>query len=192
MYRLRMDSALIEKVYGWAQKKNALLFLDVQVGRSTLQAELPRLVPFLSRPNVHLGIDPEFSMHYEREGLGPGHKIGEMDAPDVNYAVHMLEQVVSDHHLPPKVLIVHRFTQKMVFNANKIEVDPRVQVVMNMDGWGPPWLKFDSYKDYEVDQPVEYTGFKIFFQNDMKHGDRLLTPAEVLHLLPRPLYIQYQ
>ncbi len=55
-----MDTSLIEKVYGWAKRKNALLFLDIQVGHSTLQAELPRLLPFLSRPDVHLGIDPEF------------------------------------------------------------------------------------------------------------------------------------
>jgi len=33
-YRMRMDSALIEKVYGWAQRRNALLFLDVQVGQN--------------------------------------------------------------------------------------------------------------------------------------------------------------
>jgi hypothetical protein len=36
-YRTRMDSALIEKVYSWAQQRNALLFLDVQVGQGTLQ-----------------------------------------------------------------------------------------------------------------------------------------------------------
>src|SRR5205823_2200513 len=55
-YRLRMDSTLIEKVYGWAQQKHALLFLDVQVGQSTLQAEIPLLERFLKRPDVHLGI----------------------------------------------------------------------------------------------------------------------------------------
>src|SRR5256885_3070689 len=135
MYRLRMDSALIEKVYGWAQRKKALLFLDIQVGKSNVQAELPRLLPFLSRPDVHLGIDPEFSMHYEREGLSPGKKIGEMDAADVNYAVHALDQLVREKNLPPKILIVHRFTRKMVSNAAQISVGPRVQVVMNMDGW---------------------------------------------------------
>ena len=73
-----MDTSLIEKVYGWAQRKNALLFLDIQVGHSTVQQELPRLLPFLARPDVHLGIDPEFSMHYEREGVVPCKKIGEM------------------------------------------------------------------------------------------------------------------
>ena len=36
-YRMRMDSALIERVYGWAKSRGALLFLDVQVGQGTLQ-----------------------------------------------------------------------------------------------------------------------------------------------------------
>ena len=192
MYRLRMDTALIEKVYGWAQQKHALLILDVQVGHSTLQQELPRLLPFLSRPDVHLAIDPEFSMHYERNGLVPGSKIGEMDAADVNYAVRTLAQLAAEKHLPPKLLVVHRFTRKMVSNASQIHLDPHVQVVMDMDGWGPPWLKFDSYRDYEVAEPVQYTGFKLFFHNDVKKGDPLLVPMEVLRLLPHPLYIQYQ
>jgi hypothetical protein len=192
MYRLRMDTSLIEKVYGWAKRKNALLFLDIQVGHSTLQAELPRLLPFLSRPDVHLGIDPEFSMHYEREGMRPSTKIGEMTAEDVNYVVRTLTQLVQEKRLPPKVLVVHRFTQKMVLGAPNIRPTPQVQVVMDMDGWGPPWLKFDSYRDYIDAEPVQFTGFKIFFHNDVKHGDALLTPTEVLRLMPRPLYIQYQ
>jgi len=192
MYRLRMDTSLIEKVYRWAEQKNAILFLDIQVGKSNLQAEIPRLLPFLSRPNVHLAVDPEFSMHYEREGMAPGKKIGEMSGDDVNYAIRTLTQLVKDKKLPPKVLVVHRFTRKMVLNAAAIKPTPQVQVVMDMDGWGPPWLKFDSYRDYEVAEPVQYTGFKIFFHNDVKKGDALLTPHEVLRLLPRPLYIQYQ
>ena len=40
MYRLRMPDTLIERVYQWAQRKHGLLFLDVQVGHSTVQAEL--------------------------------------------------------------------------------------------------------------------------------------------------------
>src|SRR5947209_6881284 len=61
-YRARADSALIERVYGWAQRAHALLFLDLQVGQSRVQDEIPRLLPFLRRPDVHLGVDPEFSM----------------------------------------------------------------------------------------------------------------------------------
>lgn len=191
-YRLRMDSTLIEEVYGWAVKRNALLFLDVQIGGSSVQAEVRRLMPWLNRPNVHLGLDPEFSMHYSREGLAPGKKIGIMDAAEINWAIDTLARVVNEKKLPPKVLIVHRFTRQMVSNAKAIKLTPQVQVVMNMDGWGAPWLKFDSYSAYTVAEPVQFTGFKIFFHNDSKKGDPILSAKEVLHLLPRPLYIQYQ
>ena len=121
-YRTRMDSALIEKVYGWAQKKNAILFLDVQVGQGTLQEELPRLRPFLKRPDVHLGIDPEFSMKGTHV---PGTKIGTFDANDVNYASSLLQDIVTEEHVPPKVLVVHRFTRDMLTGYRRIKLDPQ-------------------------------------------------------------------
>ncbi len=192
MYRQRSDPDLIEKIYGFAKQKNAITILDIQTGKSTLQQEIPVLIPFLQRPDVHLGIDPEFNMHHNREGRIPGGKIGAMDASDINYAIDQLAQLVTKYHLPPKVLIVHRFTQNMLQNADKIKLDPRVQVVINMDGWGEPWLKFDTYATCEASEPVQFTGFKLFFHNDTKKGEKILAPIEVLALRPRPLYIQYQ
>jgi hypothetical protein len=188
-YRLRMTDSLIETVAAWAAKKNAILFLDVQVGQSTVQEELPRLVQFLKRPNIHLGIDPEFSMKF---GDKPGTKIGTMSSSDVNYAIGLLSDLVKQNNLPPKVLVVHRFTRKMLTDSKGIKLDPRVQVVINMDGWGQPWLKYDSYRAYVEAEPVQFTGFKLFYHNDTKKGDPILTPSEVLLLNPKPLYIQYQ
>jgi hypothetical protein len=188
----REDSSMIERTYKWAKSRNGILFLDIQAANSTVQKELPRLLPWLSRPDVHLGIDPEFYMHYEREGLRPSSKIGTMHASDVNYVIQTLDKLVREKNLPPKILVVHRFTSRMVPDAEQIKPTPRVQVVMHMDGWGPPWLKFDSYKDYIVSHPVEYTGFKLFYHNDTKKGDPLLTPPELLQLRPRLSYVQYQ
>ncbi len=198
-YRLRMTDSLIEMVSSWAAKRNALLFLDVQVGQSTVQQELPRLVPFLKRPNVMLGIDPEFSMKprmNRKQGAlvtdKPGARIGTMSSNDVNYAIGLLSDVVNQNNLPPKVLVVHRFTHNMLTGSKKIRLDPRVQVVINMDGWGQPWLKYDSYRAYVESEPVQFTGFKLFYHNDTKKGDPILTPSEVLLLNPKPHYIQYQ
>ena len=188
----REDSSMIERTYKWAKSRNGILFLDIQAANSTLQKELPRLLPWLSRPDVHLGIDPEFYMHYEREGLRPSSKIGTMHASDVNYVIQTLDKLVADKKIPPKILVVHRFTSRMVPDAEQIRPTSRVQVVMHMDGWGPPWLKFDSYKDYIVSHPVQYTGFKLFYHNDTKKGDALLTPPELLQLRPRLSYVQYQ
>lgn len=187
MYRARMDSALIEKVYGWARRKNAILFLDVQVGKSTLQQELPPLARFLKRPDVHLGIDPEFSM---KLGGIPGKRIGTFDAADINYASRFLAELVEQHQLPPKLLVVHRFTQRGVTNASRIALDPRVQVVMHMDGFGAPWLKRDSYWAYIKKEPVQFAGWKQFTK--ARNDSPPTSKQEILRLWPVPLYIQYQ
>ncbi|MEO7359045.1 MAG: hypothetical protein ABI120_01860 [Gemmatimonadaceae bacterium] len=187
-YRLRMDSTLIEKVYGWAKRKNALLFVDVQVGHSTLQSELPWLERFLMRPDVHLGIDPEFSMKDTQ--LAPGKKIGTYDASDINYAIKYLSGLVDKYKLPPKVLVVHRFTRKGVTNVSSIKLDSRVQVVMDMDGFGAPWLKRDSYYSYVKKEPVQFAGWKQF--SKLKNDNPPTSRREILRLWPAPLYIQVQ
>src|SRR5688500_8649276 len=188
-YRLRMADSLVERVASWAATRNAIVFVDLQVALSTVQEELPRLIPFLKRPNFHLGLDPEFSM---KGGQKPGAKIGTMSAADINYAIDVLAGLVTQYNLPPKVLVVHRFTRPMVTGYKNIKLDPRVQVVIHMDGWGQPWLKYDSYRDYVASEPVQFTGFKIFYKNDTKKGDPIVTPGELLYLHPKPVYIQYQ
>jgi hypothetical protein len=188
-YRARMADTLIDRVLGWARTRDALVFLDLQVGKSTLQDELPRLAKYLAMPNVHLAIDPEFSM---KRGGRPGERMGTFDAADINYATSFLADLVTQHSLPPKVFVIHRFTRPMVTNSKKIALDPRVQIVMHMDGWGWPSLKKESYRRYIYEEPVQFTGFKLFYRNDTKHGHALMTPADVLLLEPKPLYIQYQ
>jgi hypothetical protein len=188
-YRTIMRDTLVEMVYGWAKSKDAILFLDIQTGHSDIRELVPRFEHFLKRPDVHLGVDPEFMM---KSGHKPGTKIGTMDASDINYVSGYLAELVRKHNLPPKVLTIHRFTRNGVTNYRKIVLRPEVQIVMHMDGWGAAWLKRDSYKDYIVSEPVHYTGFKLFYHNDTKKGNPLMTPQEVLRLRPQPLYIQYQ
>ena len=185
LWRMRMPDTLIENVAKLAESKGYLLILDVQVGKSNVADELAPLLPWLKRPYVHLALDPEFSM---KGAEPPGKKIGTMDAADVNVAIHVLEKLVDENKLPPKLLIVHRFTQRMLTNHEKIERDPRVQVIINMDGFGPPSLKLGSYQAYVHDRPVQYFGIKLFYKNDKP----IFTPADVMRLNPIPQYIQFQ
>jgi hypothetical protein len=128
-----------------------------------------------------------------KHGEIPGTKVGTFDAEDVNYASQLLRGLVDSLHLPPKVLVVHRWTHDMLTNYKKITLDARVQIVIDMDGWGWPSRKRESYRAYVYQYPVEYTGFKLFYHNDTKRrNSKLMTPADVLALHPRPFYIQYQ
>lgn len=189
-YILRMPDKQIDSALAIAKMGNAIVFLDVQVGHSNVQKEIPRLEKYLKLPNVHLGIDPEFSM---KDGSLPGRKIGNMDASDINFCSDYLARLVRENHLTPKILIVHRFTQGMVKNYKNIRLHPEVQTVMNMDGWGEPILKFSTYKSYIFREPVQFTGFKLFYKNDIKKApNRMLTPKEIMTLKPHPVYIQYQ
>jgi len=183
-YRARMPDSLVERVYSWAARRNALLFLDIQPGKSTVEAELPRLAPFLARPNVHLAIDPEFAM--TKGGL-PGKRIGTIDAADVNYAIKFLAGLAGDS-LPPKILIVHRFRKPMLTHSDSIVLDPKVQVVIDMDGFGTPAVKAGSYQKYVFSWPVQFTGWKQFFRQDVPHT----AITDILKLTPVPVYIQYQ
>ena len=189
-YRIRHGPDVIEQVIGWAATRGWLVFLDIQVGQSTVQAELPRLLPYLARPNVHLALDPEFAM---KDGRLPGKYIGTMDAAEVNHAVGVLERLVDSLHLPPKVVVVHRFTVDMLTNARGIRVDPkgRVQVVIDMDGFGTPGGKAAIWRHVILRWPVQYTGLKLFTKS--RNDTPMMTPGEVLERFwPAPSYIQYQ
>lgn len=189
-YINRMPDKQIDSALTIAKMHDAIVFLDIQVALSTIKAELPRLEKYLKMPHVHLGIDPEFSM---KTGDRPGKRIGTYDAADINYVTEYLARIVKDNKLPPKVLTVHRFTKAMVTNYKNIKLRPEVQVVMHMDGWGPPDLKYGTYRYFIYSEPVQFTGFKLFYKNDLKkEPKRLLTPEELVKLKPKPLYIQYQ
>ena len=189
-YRIRMPDSEIDKVIEMAKKINALVFLDIQVGFSNLQTEIPLLEKYLKMPQVHLGIDPEFSM---KTGIRPGKIVGTLDASDINFAANYLAKIVKENNLTPKILVIHRYTQKMVTNYKEIKPLSEVQIVMHMDGWGGAAKKINTYQQFIYKEPVQFTGFKLFYKNDVLEKDTtLMTPNDLLKLNPQPIYIQYQ
>ncbi len=187
-YRARMPADQINRVIQMAAKINGVVFLDVQVGLSDVATEIPLLEQYLKLPQVHLALDPEFAMH---NGEKPGNAIGTLDASDINFAANYLADLVQKNDLPPKILVIHRFTEPMVTNAEKITPLPEVQIVMDMDGFGAPAQKHTTYLDFIQGEPVQFTGFKLFYKNDTRAG-HLMTPTEVMKLSPEPSFIQYQ
>ena len=67
-----------------------------------------------------------------------------------------------------------------------------MQIVINMDGFGSPYLKKQTYYYAIYKEPVQFAGFKLFYKPDVNTGKRLMTPGEILQLKPQPIYIQYQ
>lgn len=192
-WRLRLPHKHIDTVLAWAKEINAEVFIDVQVGLSDVQTEVPLLEKYLSMPNVHFGIDPEFAMN-GKGGAKPGSVVGTLDAKDINWVSEYLAGLVKKHNLPSKMFMVHRFTQGMVTNAKDIKLYPELQIIMDMDGWGPTAKKISTYYSWINPEPVQFTGFKLFYVNDTEYSDQkeLMTREEILKLRPKPIYIQYQ
>lgn len=188
-HRMRMPFKQIDTIIKWAKPIDALVFVDIQVGHSSVKDEVTQLTQYLSLPNVHLGIDPEFSM---KGGERPGTKIGHFTAADVNDAIDILADIVRKNKLTPKVLVVHRFTQGMIKNYKDIKMVPEVQVVMDMDGFGSKTLKKSTYLRYIYKEPVQFTGFKLFYKNDNRNDWTMYSPEELMKFTPKPIYIQYQ
>lgn len=189
-YRLRMPDSQIDKALSLASSVNGLVFLDFQVGWSNVPAEVLIYEKYLKMPNVELSLDPEFDME---PGVVPDKEIGTMSASDINWAANYLANLVNENHLPPKILVVHRFTEDMVTNYKQIAPLPQVEIVMDMDGWGSQAKKINTYQRIEAAEPVQFTGFKLFYKNDLlPPSTGMLTPQQVLQLSPQPNYIQYQ
>ena len=189
LHRMRMPFKQIDTIINWAKSINALVFLDIQIGHSNVKDEVSSLETYLKLPNVHLGIDAEFSL---KNGHVPGTKIGTFNSDDINDAIDILANLVRKNNLSPKVLVVHRFTQGMVTNYKNIKIVPEVQVVMDMDGFGNKIFKKSTYLRYIYREPVQFTGFKLFYKNDNKNNWKMYTPEELLKFTPKPIYIQYQ
>ena len=143
------------------------------------------MLPFLRRPYVHLALDPEFAM---KPNQRPGIEIGSIDASVVNETVAMLSELVQREKLPPKVLVVHRFTEHMLTNYQNVRTDPNVQIVVTMDGFGSPEAKVSKYDWLVREQRVQFSGYKLFYRQDVP----VMTPSEVVKLGPPPDLVIYQ
>lgn len=175
----------IERYAKLARENDALLMLDVQLGRATIQQEIEILRPFLERPYVHLAIDTEYSIE---EGQVPGVDLGTVDGPEIQEAVQYLDEMVEKENLPDKILLIHQFEDGIVTNKDAIKPTENVEVVLHADGFGGPEAKITKYRFLARDQPIQYGGFKVFYRQD----EPILNPEQVLTLDPAPAVVTYQ
>ncbi len=184
-YLLHTDAETIQEYVDFTAENGILLILDIQIGHSTVRAEIDKIEQWLLYPHVHLAIDPEFAMD---EGEIPGTSIGGIDASDITYAQERMAKLALDNDLPPKVLIVHQFYEGMIRNSETLAPVEGVQLVIEFDGFGDPANKTAGYTQFIHDRPIEFGGIKLFYQQD----DPLMTPAEITGLAPPPDLVIYQ
>lgn len=181
-----MPDELVEEYIELTRAAGMLFIIDLQMGRADPMAEVERVRHWLLNDHVHLAIDPEFTMP---SGERPGVDLGSMDAATINSIQDLLQGIALEAGVSNKVLIVHQFQADMITNKPAIGRDrDRVDLVIDLDGWGPPWSKQEKYRALGTDEPVEYTGFKLFYRWD----EPMMSESDVVRLTPRPGIIVYQ
>lgn len=187
LYLYRTDDATVQQYIQLAQQNNMLLFLDLQIGRSSLANELTQVMPYLKYPFVHLAIDPEFAMP---PGERPGQDIGTLDAADINTALDRIEQMQEQNQIPiNKIVLVHQFQDTMLTHKDQLNWDePRIDLVLDMDGFGDQSGKLGKYDSLITQTNVRHAGIKLFYLQDTN----LLSEQQVEDLNPRPDVIIYQ
>ncbi len=186
LYLQRMSDELLNEYVEAARDAGILLFVDVQIGWSDALTEVKLLEDVLREPFVHLALDPEFATR--SKGTAPGVSIGTLGSADLNAVQHYLAGLVREHDLPPKVLVVHQFLNSMLTGVDDYDDVPEVEVTIDMDGWGKPYVKLTKYDLYAVSDYSERAAIKLFYHWDVP----LLTPARLLSLDNPPDLVIYQ
>jgi hypothetical protein len=185
------DDELIREYVDFATANGVHVILDLQIGLDTIEHQIESVRHWLELPNVHVALDPEFSMKANEtvpRDRVPGTFIGEVSGHEVNTAIQMVAAIVAEKQLPSKILIVHQFENEMIYYKDVITPLPGVDFVLDMDGFGGKDAKIGNYGVYVNQELIQYGGIKLFFRQD----DPLMTPEEVVALEPSPLVVIYQ
>lgn len=184
-YLARIPDDVVQEYVDFCEKRKLHLLLDMQYGRLTTEDELNAIAHWLEYPFVHPALDPEFSVN---EGEVPGEVLGAIDGSDVTFAQEWLADFCATRGLPPKILIVHQFNWYSITNKDAIGPVDGVQFCLEVDGFGTPAMKLETYSVLTQD-PIEFHGFKLWYSGE---DDPLMSEADVLALDPSPDVIIYQ
>ncbi len=185
LYLQYVDDRTVRQYIELARRRGFALILDLQIGHSNALAEVQKIAPYLEEPAVFVALDPEFAL---AGSVKPGDAIGSIDASDINAVQWYLAALTAQRHLPKKMLIVHQFQAEMITGAAAIERHDDVDLIVDMDGYGPAEIKEAKYARYGAAPYAAFGGIKVFLQHDPDP----LTEAQLMQLRPRPSLFVYQ
>jgi hypothetical protein len=186
-----MSDRQVTEWIDWAAAHDMIVFLDHQIGRYDPVTAMRRLLPWLSHPNVHLALDPEWRT------TRPMQEIGSVTGDEINAARQAMEDHIESNSIPgERLLVIHQFNARMISQRSRVTIgEGPVRLIHCADGFGTPGAKYASYANNAEATNMPDKGFKLFYNFGIPGAgyDRpLLTPAQVCALSPRPVVILYQ
>lgn len=188
--RRRVAESVVDDYLREARAAKGLLLINIQPGHAAFMDEVKNYEKYLKEPDVGIALDPEWSMKPKQK---PGVYYGQTTGDVISEVGAYMADIVKEHDLPEKVLVFHQMNGYVVKDEAKIEPHPGVVVVKSVDGLGPKHTKIVTYNYLSKNlAPHVHAGFKLFFDEDTQNGHKLMTPEEVLKLVPEPEYVLYE
>jgi hypothetical protein len=189
-YRRRVEDKVVDEYLTLARENHGLLLLNIQPGQSDFLTELKHFEHYLREPDVGVALDPEWAMKPKQL---PGKYFGQTTGAAINEVSAYLSSLIVEAHLPEKALVFHQVNGAVVKDEADLKPTPGVVMIKSVDGLGPKAAKIETY-DYLMRHMTAgvHPGFKLFFDEDTRNGGVLMTPPEVLALLPPPEYVMYE
>jgi hypothetical protein len=189
-HRRRASDAVVDEYLEAARASKALLLLNIQPGHSDFMTEVKHFEKYLREPDVGVALDPEWAMKPRQK---PGAYFGQTTGAVIDEVAAHLSKVVSRHRLPEKALVFHQVNNYVVKDEDDIKAHRGVAIIKSVDGLGPRGAKVTTYNALVKAMPARvHAGFKLFFDEDARNGSKLMTPGQVMALLPEPEYVMYE
>ncbi len=189
-YRTHVSDEVIASWLAMARERKALLLLNIQPGRAKFLDEVKYFEKWLKEPDVGVALDPEWAVGPDQV---PGKQFGTVPGSELNDCAAYVAGIVAAHNLPEKVFLYHQLHPQIVTGERALKEHPGVVLIKSVDGIGSKNLKTATYKQLVALTPAYVNlGFKLFFEEDTRKGEALMTPEQVLALDPQPVYVLYE
>jgi len=190
-WRRRVPASVVDDYLKAAREAKALLLLNIQPGHSDFLTEVKAFERWLREPDVGIALDPEWQMW--KPDQKPGSVYGQTSGEVINDVASYMADIVRENKLPEKALVFHQVNGYVLKNEGALVAHAGVVLIKSVDGLGITGAKISTY-NYLVKSlaPEVHPGFKLFFDEDVRFGGRLMGPKEVMALTPLPEYVMYE
>lgn len=185
-YSNEVEIAKIRPYVDAAKAAGAYVMLDLQPGRTDFLTQAERYRELLAEPHVGLALDPEWR-------LAPGQvhrvQIGSVSVDEINRVGDWLSDLVRQHNLPQKVLMLHQFRTMMIVGRERLNTThDELAVVVHADGFGTQGMKRDTWNTLRANSPNVCWGWKNFIDEDRP----MLDPTRTMQVSPDIVVVSYQ
>ena len=188
-YSVAADDATVQQYLDAARAAGGILLLGIQPGSGDFLPAVQYYERWLTQPDVGVALDPEWAIE---PGEVPGNVFGSTTGAELDSVSAYLDGLVTANLLPQKVMLYHQLHTDIVSGQEALIDRPGIALVKSVDGIGAAADKVGTYQRVMTGTPpFVHAGFKLFYEEDTRSGP-LMTPEEVLALVPQPEYVLYE